>query len=311
MTEMGVFDFAMQTMKKDRDIKEHEFPRATMVLSRPEKMYQSKSLVSGRILARKQSVIAGRSKDRKTNGMNIKDKTILITGANRGIGRALLEEALKRGVKQVYAGTRQSFTHSDSRVVPLTLDITDPNHIQAAAKEVESLDLLINNAGRMDPRENLNDRVELEGHLDVNLFGTYAVSQAFLPAVERSHGAILNVLSLASLASLPFSPGYSISKAAALSLTQSLRALWARRGVKVHAVIAGAVDTDMTKNLDIPKASPDSVAVAIFDGLQKGDEEIFPDPGSEPVAEGWRNGAAKALERQFAAFVPPEDAKVA
>src|SRR6266699_1735836 len=227
---------------------------------------------------------------RKENVMNIENKTILITGANRGIGRALVEEALKRGAKRVYAATRQPFTHFDGRVTPLTLDVT--------------------NAG-VDLHNDLSDRANLERHLAVNLFGTYGVSQAFLPLMARSHGAMVNVLSLAALASVPFTPAYSVSKAAAFSLTQSLRALWAGRGVKVHAVFAGPVDTDMTRYLDIPKFSAESVARGILDGLEKGDEDIFPDPMSESIAEGWRGGATKALERQFAAYVPQSEAKVA
>jgi short-subunit dehydrogenase len=128
--------------------------------------------------------------------------------------------------------------------------------------------------------------------------------------LTRSRGAIVNVLSLAALAALPFIPTYSISKAAAFSLSQSLRAPLAGRGVDVHAVLAGAVDTDSLRGLDIPKASPDSVARAIFDGVEKGEEEIFPDPISGSIAESWRSGAAKALERQFAAFVPESAANL-
>jgi NAD(P)-dependent dehydrogenase (short-subunit alcohol dehydrogenase family) len=235
--------------------------------------------------------------------MNIENQTLLITGANRGIGRALLEEALKRGAKRVYAATRQPFTHSDRRVTLLTMDVTNPAHIQRAVEKVVSLDILINNAG-VFLQDDLSDRAGLDRNLAVNLFGTHGVSMAFLPLVARSQGAIVNVLSLSGLASVPFSPGYSISKAATFSLTQSLRALWAGRGVKVHAVLAGPVDTDMTRDLDIPKASPELVARGIFDGLEKGEEEIFPDPMSQSVAEGWRNGIAKALEQQFAAFLP-------
>ena len=103
---------------------------------------------------------------------------------------------------------------------------------------------------------------------------------------------------------MPFSPAYSISKAAAFSLSQSLRALLAGRGVKVHVVLPGPVDTDMTRDLDISKASPECVARAIFDGVEKGEEDIFPDPMSASIADSWRSGAAKLLERQFAAFVP-------
>jgi NAD(P)-dependent dehydrogenase (short-subunit alcohol dehydrogenase family) len=235
--------------------------------------------------------------------MNIENETILITGANRGIGRALVEEALRRGAKRVYAGTRQPLLHSDGRVTPLTLDVTNAAQIEEAVEKVASLDILINNAG-LDLHDDLSDRAGLDRHLAVNLFGTHGVIQAFLPLLARSRGTIINVLSLAALAGVPFSPAYSISKAAAFSLTQSLRALWAGKGVRVHGVLAGPVDTDMTRSLDIPKASPESVARAIFDGVEKGEEDIFPDPMSASIAEGWRTGVAKALERQFAAYVP-------
>lgn len=140
--------------------------------------------------------------------MTIADKTALVTGANRGIGQALVEEALRRGA--------------------------------------------------------------------VNLFGTYGVTQAFLPLLTGSRGAIVNNLSLNAFAPLPVLPAYSISKAAAFSLSQSLRALLAGRGVRVHAVLTGPVDTDMTRGLDIPKASPESVARAIFDGVENGEEDLRP-----------------------------------
>ncbi len=191
---------------------------------------------------------------------------------------------------------------SDGRVTPLTLDVTDEAQIQRAVETVESLDLLINNAG-VDLHGELSDRLLLGRHLEVNLFGTYDVTQALLPLLTRSRGAIVNVLSLAAVANLPFAPTYSISKAATFSLTQSQRALLAGQGVRVHAVLTGPVDTDMTRGLDIPKASPESVAQAILDGVENGDEEIFPDPVSASMAEGWRNGAAKTLERQFAALL--------
>jgi len=235
--------------------------------------------------------------------MNLKDTTIAVTGANRGIGKALVEEALRRDAKRVYAGTRQPLAHSDGRVRPLTLDVTNTAQIEGAVERVESLDILINNAG-LALYDDLSDRVALERHLAVNLFGTYGVTRAFLPLLTRSRGAIVNVLSVTALAALPLIPAYSISKAAAFSLSQSLRALLAGRGVRVHAVLTGPVDTDMSRGLDIPKASPESVARAIFDGVEKGEEDIFPDPMSESMAQSRRSGAAKALERQNAAFVP-------
>jgi NAD(P)-dependent dehydrogenase (short-subunit alcohol dehydrogenase family) len=234
----------------------------------------------------------------------ITDRAVLVTGANRGIGQALVEEALRRGAKRVYAGTRQPLAHPDGRVTPLILDVTNAAQIQAAVDRVESLDILINNAG-LGLYDDLSDRAALEQHLAVNLFGTYGVTQAFLPLLIRSQGAIVNVLSVAAFAALPVIPAYSISKAAAFSLSQSLRALLAGR-VSVHAVLAGPVDTDMSRGLDAPKASPESVARAIFDGVEAGEEDIFPDAISASLAESWRSGAVKAMERQNATLVAAE-----
>ncbi len=227
--------------------------------------------------------------------MTIAGKAVLVTGANRGIGQALVEEALKRGAKRVYAGTRHPFSHLDERVTPLTLDVTNV--------------FLINNAG-VAIYDDLSNLDVIEQHLAVNFFGLLKVTHAFLPLLKRSKGAIVNNLSLAGLAALPVIPSYSISKAAAFNLTQSLRALLASQGVSVHAVVLGPIDTDMNRGFEIPKASPASAAQGIFDGLENGEDEIFPDPASLSIAEGWRAGALKALERQFAGFVPQSVANV-
>jgi NAD(P)-dependent dehydrogenase (short-subunit alcohol dehydrogenase family) len=234
--------------------------------------------------------------------MSIAGKTVLVTGANRGIGQALVTEALRRGASRVYAGSRVPLADPDPRVTPVTLDVTSTEQIQAAAEQVGSLDILINNAG-IALYDDLSDRSVLERHLAVNLFGTYGVTQAFLPALTRSRGTIVNNVSLMALAPFPVTPAYAISKAAAFNLTQSLRALLAARGVRVHAVLTGPTDTDMTRDLEIPKATPESVARAIFDGVEDGEEDIFPDPMSASVADGWRAGPAKDLERQSAALV--------
>ena len=133
-------------------------------------------------------------------------------------------------------------------MTPLCLDVTSTAQIEAAASQVGSLDMLINNAGIALP-DDLTDPAMLERHLAVNLFGTYAVTQAFLPAVTRARGAIVNILSVNTLAPLPFViPAYSVSKVAAFSLTQSLRARVAGQGVSVHAVLPGPVDTDMLRD---------------------------------------------------------------
>jgi NAD(P)-dependent dehydrogenase (short-subunit alcohol dehydrogenase family) len=216
--------------------------------------------------------------------MTFADKTVLVTGANRGIGQALVQEALRRGARRVYAGTRQPLAHPDGRVTPLTLDVTNPAQIQAAADHVPSLDVLINNAG-IWLYDDLSDRAMLEEHLAVNFHGPWGVTQALLPLLTRSKGAIVNNVSLMALAALPLTPAYSASKAAAFSLTQSLCALVAGRGVRVHAVLTGPVDTDMTRGFDIPKASPESVARAILDGVAKAFERQNPALAEAALAE--------------------------
>src|SRR6266566_2684122 len=200
--------------------------------------------------------------------MTIANKAVLVTGANRGIGQALVEESLRRGAKRVYAGTRQPLAHADRRVTPLTLDVTNVSQIQRAVDEVGALDVLINNAG-VAIFDDLSNLDVIEQHLAVNFFGLLKVTHAFLPLLKRSKGAIVNNLSLAGLAALPVIPSYSISK-----------------------------------------ASPESAAQRIFDGLENGEDEIFPDPASLSIAEDWRTGAVKALERQFAAFVPESAANL-
>lgn len=242
--------------------------------------------------------------------MSIEDKVIFITGANRGIGRALVEEALRRGAKRVYAATRQPFSHSDGRVTPVTLDVTDAAQIQAAVEKIGSLDVLVNNAG-IAIYDDLSKTDVIEQHLAVNFLGMLRVTQAFLPLLKRSKGDIVNNLSIVALAPVPAIPAYSISKAAALNMTQSLRVLLAGEDVKVHSVFLGPIDTDMNRGIETPKASTETAAQGIFDGLEKGEDDIFPDPVSLSIADGWRAGVAKALEGQLAGFAQASAATVA
>jgi NAD(P)-dependent dehydrogenase (short-subunit alcohol dehydrogenase family) len=237
---------------------------------------------------------------RRTHG--IENKTILITGANRGIGAALVDEALRRGARTVYAGTRIPLRHPDERVVPLILDVTNDSQIQQAAQRIGSLDVLVNNAG-IALFDDLSKLDAIEQQLAVNLLGSLRMSHAFLPLLKRSAGSIVNCLSLAALAPVPVVPAYSISKAAAFSMTQSLRLSLAGQGVSVHAVFLGPIDTDMARGIEVPKASPRSAAVGILDGFESGEEDIFPDPASAPLAEGFRTGVAKMLEREFGTLV--------
>jgi NAD(P)-dependent dehydrogenase (short-subunit alcohol dehydrogenase family) len=234
--------------------------------------------------------------------ITIDGKAILVTGANRGLGQALVDEALQRGARRVYAASRGPLEHADDRVAPVVLDVTVAAQIQASVEQVDSLDVLINNAGVSLP-DDLGDRASLDHHLAVNYFGTWAVTQAFLPALTRTRGTVVNVVSLAALAAVPVLPAYSASKAAAFALTQSSRALLAGQGVTVHAVLAGPIDTDMVRQLDIPKTPPEDVARGIFDGVENDEEDIFPDPFAQSMAESWRASVTKQLERQNATLV--------
>lgn len=232
----------------------------------------------------------------------IAGRTVLITGANRGLGQALVEEALRRDARRVYAAARQPLTHPDARVAPLLLDVTDGAQVEAAANAVEELDLLINNAGISTPEE-IGDRESLDRHLAVNLYGPWAVTQAFSPHIVRAHGIVVNVLSLASIASLPMIPAYSISKAAALSLTQATRALLAADGVRVHAVLPGPIDTDMTRDLPLQKTPAHTVARNVLDAVAAGTEDIFPDPWSAELSDAWTTGPVRKLEQDNTALL--------
>jgi NAD(P)-dependent dehydrogenase (short-subunit alcohol dehydrogenase family) len=242
--------------------------------------------------------------------MNIANKTVLITGANRGIGRALVDEALRRGAARVLAATRSGLQFADPRVTPLTLDVTNASQIRRVAAEVDNLDVLMNNAG-IALNDDLSNAALIEQHFAVNFYGPLNLTRALLPQLTRSHGTIVNNLTIGALASIPVVPAYSLSKAAMLNTTQFLRAVLASKGIKVHAVLLGPIDTDMSRSLEVPKTPPQVAAQGIFDGLEKGEEDIFPDAMSQSIAESWRAGAAKALERQFAAFVPQSAANAA
>ena len=166
-----------------------------------------------------------------------------------------------------------------------------------------SLDVLVNNAG-IALYDDLSKDDTIGQQLEVNFFGPLHLIRAVLPALKKSRGAILNNLSMAAIAPMPVVSGYSISKAAAFNMTQLLRALLSSEGVTVHSVVLGPVDADMNRGYNIPKATTESAAVGIFDGLQNGEDYVFPDPASQSIAEDWRNGVAYALERQIAALPP-------
>ncbi len=188
-------------------------------------------------------------------------------------------------------------------MTPLTLDVTSVSQVEQAASEVATLDVLINNAG-IARYEDLSNLDAIEQHLAVNLFGMFKVTRAFLPLLRRSKGAIVNNLSLATLAALPVIPAYSISKAAAFNMTQSLRALLAGQGVTVHAVVLGPIDTDMNRGFEIPKASPESAAAAHLRWVGKRRRRDLSRPRVPVHRRGlahWRSQGARAPVRSFRA----------
>ena len=234
--------------------------------------------------------------------MTIADKAVLVTGANRGIGQALVAEALTRGVKRVYAATRQPVTHSDSRVTPVTLDVTNAAQIQRAVDEIESLDVLINNAG-LALYDDLSDPSVLERHLAVNLFGTYRVTQAFLPLLARSEGAIVNNLSMNALAPLPLIPCLLDLQGGRVQLD----AIAARPSRCTGRASPCRADRACGHRYDQRFGHTEGRSgVGRASHLRRrgeGQEEIFPDAMSQSLAQSWRSGAAKALETQYAALL--------
>jgi NAD(P)-dependent dehydrogenase (short-subunit alcohol dehydrogenase family) len=234
--------------------------------------------------------------------MKIEGAVVLVTGANRGIGRALVDALLESGARRLYAAARRpDAVAARPNVVPIRLDTTNANDQQALPSRVGDVTLLVNNAGVLGAMSVLSsDRASIERDFATNFFGTLETTKAVVPVIERNGGgAIANVLTVVSFASMAPLGGYSATKAAAFSMTQSLRAELRSRKIEVHAIFPGPVDTDMSKEFTLPKTSPEVVARAIVDGIARGEEDIFPDPMARDVFATWSRDP-KALERQFA-----------
>lgn len=235
--------------------------------------------------------------------MKLDGSIALVTGANRGLGRALVATLLEAGAAKVYAAARDRATlgAADPRVVPLALDTTKPEQIAAAADMASDVTLLVNNAGVLNSYDVLaSSQADLDADFRTNVHGTLAVIRAFLPVLERAPGGatIVNVLSLTSLASFPPLGGYSASKAAAYSVTQALRPELKARHVALLAALPGPIDTEMVKALPMPKTSPMETARGILAGIARGDEEIFPDPMAQQMGALWSR-SPKDFERAF------------
>jgi NAD(P)-dependent dehydrogenase (short-subunit alcohol dehydrogenase family) len=235
--------------------------------------------------------------------MKIEGSVALVTGANRGLGKALVSALVEAGAFKVYAGARdeRKLGPESSRVVPLLLDTTKPEQIAAAVRNAGDVTLLINNAGALNSYNVLaSSQADFDADLRTNVFGTLAVIKAFLPVLERAPGGatIVNVLSLTALGSFPPLGGYSATKAAAYSVTQALRPELRAKHIDLLAVLPGPIDTDMVRALPMPKTSSDDTARGILAGIARGDEEIFPDPMAQQMGALW-NKSHKEFERAF------------
>lgn len=238
--------------------------------------------------------------------MNLQDAAVLVTGANRGLGSALVRELLAAGVAKVYAAARdpgQLDTTIDldrKRVVPIRLDITDHGQIAAAVRAASDLRLLINNAGVLDFSGALETtQGELERSMATNFYGTFDMTRAFAPVIEKNGGGtVANVLTFLSFVSAPIFSAYNASKAASWSMAMSLRAYLAPKGVSVANIFPTTIDTRMVDGLKKDKAKPADVARDIVKGIADGLEDIYP-LGAAAAFEAWRRDQ-KEVEKQFA-----------
>ncbi len=233
--------------------------------------------------------------------MKIKDSVVLVTGSNRGLGRSIVLELLARGARRVYAASRQpGADFNDPRVVTLSLDITDAASAQAAAAQAPDVQLLVNNAGVFSAGPALGaSEAQLRGDMEVNYYGLLNVIRAFRPVLVKTKGSIVNVLSLVSLANWSTFGGYSATKAAAWSLTQTLRVELKAEGIAVYASFPGMIDTEMVKDYPGDKATPLSIAQGTLDGVEAGTLDIAPD-GTSAGAVGMYLKNPNDLIRMFA-----------
>jgi len=225
--------------------------------------------------------------------MNLSHKTALVTGANRGIGAALVKEMLKAGVAKIYAAARDPKTlpsFADARVVPLQMDITSDASVSAAAAIAQDVDILVNNAGTLAFGDYLNSSWDsFEDDMQTNYFGTLRVLRTFTPQfVARKSGTVANVSSVVGLSAVPVMAGYSASKAALHSITQSLRGTLEKHNVTVIGIYPGPIETDLAKLVPYPdKATPEFAAANIVKGIAEGQTYIFPDPMAQQAEQLW------------------------
>jgi short-subunit dehydrogenase len=242
---------------------------------------------------------------------SIQGKTVLVTGANRGIGEALVQALIAQGAKRIFAAARnidnlKSLVSQAPQVItPVQLDVTKASDIAEITKLVGELDILINNAG-IATGSNFSGEASLRIAVDemaTNYFGPINLTHALLPVLRKSSSAaVINISSIAGISNFPTLGPYSASKAAVHSFTQGLRAELRNANVFVQGVYPGPVDTDMTKDFEMDKAAPTDVAAVILAGLQNGVEDVFPDAFSQHMYQVFTQNP-KQLEQQFGAMV--------
>ena len=221
--------------------------------------------------------------------MKLQDASVLITGANRGIGLAFAEAALARGARKVYAGVRSSSNFSNRGLVPIKLDVTSDNDVADAARICNDVTLVINNAGIALLggllKAGTSDTARMQ--IETNVFGILRMTQAFAPVLAKNGGgAFLNVLSAASWINSGALTAYAVSKAAAWSLTNGLRNELRQQGTQVLGLHVGFVDTDLTRGLDVVKVSPQSVVATALDALEAGASEVLADERAQTIKRG-------------------------
>jgi NAD(P)-dependent dehydrogenase (short-subunit alcohol dehydrogenase family) len=237
--------------------------------------------------------------------MSLSNQVVLVTGANRGIGAAVVREMLKAGVAKIYAAARDPETlpsFADRRVIPLQLDITSDASVSAAAAIARDVDVLVNNAGTLAFGDLLASHWEtFEDDMRTNYFGTLRVLRSFTPQfVARRSGTIANVSSVVGLSAIPVMAGYSASKAALHSLTQSLRGTLEKHNITVLGIYPGPVETQLAKPVPYPhKATPEHAAANIVQGIAEGQTYIFPDPMSQQAEQLWSTDNRKLEYRSL------------
>jgi len=221
--------------------------------------------------------------------MKIKGATLLITGANRGIGLAFAQAALERGARKVYAGARDPGSVTLAGVTPLKLDVNSPEDIAAAVQAAGDVTLVINNAGiaQFGGLLAADAEARLRQQMETNVFGVLRVSRAFAPVLAANGGgALLNVASVASWISGPALAAYAVTKSATWSLSNGLRNDLRGQGTQVLTLHMGFVDTDMTQGIEMQKSTPQQIVARAFDALEAGADEVLADEITQQVKQG-------------------------